>query len=228
MSTEVGTANIESACRHFSALKDRMGKEASDELQWYEHSDKQGCHYSSITQDNYLRLFYRVIWTSGFKAKIVFEKEDAYFSVVHEQLLQDGVYQAANEKTFLEAVAPVLGGHAENRKNRAFVSLLRRVHDLGWDEFKNQYITPGPGVEERLRTLDMIGPKTVKLLLNQTGMIDVAKDDLWVTRFAEGHGFQDPHECVRQISERLGDAQTTIDAVLFWSGRTHGLRHDRD
>jgi hypothetical protein len=54
-----------------------------------------------------------------------------------------------------------------------------------WGRGHRDWLTARSGLEEALQTLPMIGPKTVKLLLNQTGLQDVAKNDIWVTRFAE-------------------------------------------
>jgi hypothetical protein len=214
---------IDKACDHYRSLKARMRREAREDLEWYEGAEKTGWHYTSITFDNYLRLFFRVVWTSGFKAQIVFDKEEAYFQVLYRTLYPNGKYDKTKVNEFLTQVADILGGHSDNRKNKAVAHLVGLVEQLGWEVFKAEYISPTPAVRAKLLALPMIGPKTVKLLLNQTGISDVAKDDIWVTRFAEHHGFFDPHQCVKIVAEECGDDQTTVDAVLFWAGRTHAL-----
>jgi hypothetical protein len=211
------------ACEHYHALKNRMRRESPDDLADYEAGVEswQGWHYTTITKENWIRLFFRVVWSSGFSYAIVGQKEEAYLEVLYRTVYPGGVHDPTTTDQFIEDVAAVLGNR---NKNLAIVEMIMWLEEMGWERFKADYITPGDGLEERLDELRGIGEKTVKLLMSQTGIVDTAKADIWVTRFAELHGFADPYECVRLVAERCGDKQVLVDAVLFWAGRKHQLK----
>lgn len=215
---------LKKAVEHYLALKQISRERAPDLLEFYEGRERRRWRYDRVTKENFLRLLYRIIWTSGFKAEIVFAKENEYFDVVQSTLYRRGMFSLSGRDRFLREVAPVLGAHEHNRKNRAFADVVAIVEKHGWNSFRGTFLAPGPCVEDRLLELPMIGPKTVKLFLNQLGIQDTAKDDIWVTRFATLHGFDDPLEAVRRVAQEVGDDQTTVDAVLFWAGRVFSLR----
>src|SRR5712691_7275735 len=128
--------SLETACNHYRSLKEAMRREAPKNLAWYENSDKKGWHHTSVEFHAYLRLFYRVVWTSNFRTQTVFRKEDAYFDVLYAELFPGGKSDASRGASFLKGVAPVLGRHEKNRKNRAMLGLVRRIEELGWERFK--------------------------------------------------------------------------------------------
>lgn len=111
-----------------------MRHEPRDDLEWYEGTDKTGWHYSTIS----------VVWTSGFSAQIVFDKEDTYFAVLYRTLYSNGKYDESKVEEFLTEVAHILGGHPDNRKNKAVAHLVGIIERMTWDAFKSEYISQRP------------------------------------------------------------------------------------
>jgi len=210
---------LEDAINEYLRLKEIMRIEAKEILEWYEDGSRAEFHYQTINLSDFTILLYRIIWTSGFKSKTVFDIENKYLEVLNETLMPDGQFVSEDIEKFLNQVAPVLGGHDKNRKNMAIAQILSIVNDMGWESFKREYLSPPyQRAKDNLLQLPMIGPTNVKLFLNQTGLCDIAKDDVWVTRFCDKHGFDDVDDFINQMHHSLHDERTLIDAVIFWAG----------
>lgn len=204
-----------SACtEHYLKLMEKMENLAPRTLDHF-RGGRKGWEWDTITKNRYQKLYYRVIWGAGFRAQTVFDKEAEYFKVLRRNFYPNRKFEPSGRADFLKELEGILGG----RKNTWMADFLELLEGMGWASFKKKYVTPRDGLECDLQQLPGIGAVTVKLLLNQTGIVDVAKPDIWVTRFAEFHGFDDPLACARKVAEETGDEQTTVDAVLVWAGR---------
>ena len=214
--------DLDGAVAQYQQLKEWVRSKDATDLEWYESPDKETWHHTTITKEKFLRLFYRIVWTAGFKSRVVVSKEEDFFRVVNEVLYPKGQFQPRRQAEFLMKVAAILGGSADNRKNKSIVQVMDLIETSGWDEFRGQYLTPQTGLHARLQKLPMIGPKGAKLLLHQLGISDSGKEDVQVTRFAAEHGFADAHACIRALAARTGDAATTISFVIWDGGRKEG------
>jgi hypothetical protein len=210
---------VEGAVAQYLQLKEWVRANDATDLEWYETGNKEAWHHATITKENFLRLFYRIVWISGLKPRVVVSKEDDYFRIVNDVLYPKGRFQSRRQAEFLMKVAGVLGGSADNRKNKAIVQVMDLIETTAWEEFSRQYITPQAGLAARLQKLPLIGPKAAKLMLYQLGISESAKYDAEVTRFAAQHGFVEVDKCIQAVSARTGDAPTTIDFVIWDGGR---------
>lgn len=210
--------NLDEAAERYLQLKEWVRANDATELEWYEAGAKEAWQHATITKDNFLRLFYRIVWMSGSQPRVVAAKEDDYFRILNEILYVKGRFQARRQSEFLMKVAAVLGGSADNKKNKAIVQVVELIETTDWDEFRKKYASPQGGLAARLQTLPLIGPKQARLLLQQLGISDPDQDNTLVTRFASQYGYADAAKCLKEIAARTGDAPATIDFVIWDSG----------
>ena len=217
------TENADAAVAHYQQLKEWVRATDAEELEWYETSQKEGWHHSLITKEDYLRLYYRIVWTSGFKSRVVLAKEEEYFQIVNEVLYPRKQFNPQRQAEFLMKTASVLGGSGDNRTNKAVFQVIQLVESQGWDEFRRQYVTPSAGQSSRLKQLPLLSPKTVKIFLQQLGIADTTKDDSSLEEFAGHHGYGDSERCIHDIQVRTGDAPATIQFVIWDAGQKDAL-----
>jgi len=207
--------NPDGAVAHYQQLKEWVRANDADDLEWYESSQKEGWHYSTITKEDYLRLYYRMVWTSGMKSRVVVAKEQEYFRVVNEVLYPKKTFNAQRQGEFLMKAGSVLGGSGDNSKNKAVFQVISQIESLGWEEFQRQYVKPSSSLATRLKQLPMLSPKTIDLLLQRLGINDSSRDDLSLFEFADQYGYDDWDKCVREIEVRTGDDRSTIQFIVW-------------
>jgi hypothetical protein len=216
--------NPDSAVTHYQQLKEWVRANDADVLEWYDASQKEDWHHSTITKEDFLRLYYRIVWTAGMKSRVVLAKEKDYFEVVSEVLYPNKkAFNPQRQGEFLMKAGSILGGSGDNSKNKAVFQVISLIEKNGWEEFQRQYVKPSAGLPVRLKQLPMLSPKTINLLLQQLGINDSTKDDSALYEFAEHHGFDDWDKCVREIEVRTGDAPATIQFVVWDAAQKDAL-----
>ncbi len=211
--------NVEEAAANYLQLKEWVRANDATQLELYEAGCKDAWQHTSITKDNFLRLYYRIVWTTGVQPRVVASKEDDYFQILKELLYPKGRFQPRGQPEFLMKVAAVLGGSADNRRNKAIVQLIEQIESGGWDDFRAAYLKPRSGLFNALQELPLIGPKEARLLLHQLGITDPTQDQGHLKRFAAQHGFADAPKCIQEIAASVEDALSTIEFVIWDSGR---------
>jgi hypothetical protein len=214
--------NLAGAAERYLQLKEWVRANDATELEWYEAGAKEAWQHAAITKDNFLRLYYRTVWMTGSQPRVVAAKEDDYFRILTEILYVKGQFQPRRQSEFLMKVAAVLGGSADNKKNKAIVQVVELIETTDWDEFRKEYASPQRGLAARLQSLPLIGPKQARLLLQQLGIADPDQDNTQVARFASQFGYADAATCLKEIAARTGDAPATIDFVIWDSSSADG------
>lgn len=165
-------------------------------------------NWQLLDEKTFLEVYCGVVFAANFKADIV----DAKLPELKKVFKEFDPDALARMKSVPTAKLPI----KHPRKAAAFLQGAKQVHREGWKNFRER-IEKKRSKKEQLKILDelpWIGDVTKYHLAKDTGLVDTAKPDIWLTRCAEDCS-TDVCTLVTFLSEVYNKTHYEVDNILF-------------
>ena len=168
--------------------------------------------FRTLESRYFLNEYCYVVYASGFRAARV----EALFPQLRR------VYKEFDLEALsrMRSIVPAVGVFKNERKARAFLTGARQVAAEGFPAYKRRLGREGV---DMLEELPGVGPITKFHLAKNIGLVDEAKPDLWLVRFAGVCEATVP-ELVGYLSEKYRLPRLTVDVILWRYGVDNGVR----
>ena len=145
-----------------------------------------------------------VVYAAGFKVAILTAK----FPAIREAFANFDLDEVAE----LASVDPVL--RIINRRDKAegFLRGARTIRSEGWLPFQARVLREGLPV---LRSLPFVGDINQKHLARNIGLLDTAKDDIWLKRLASILAAPSVDELANFLAKTFRESVFTVDLLLW-------------
>ena len=175
-------------------------KNYPEDLAW---ARETGPHtFKNMRCNKFLKQYCWVVYASGFNANTLGEKFPA---------LSESFKNFELDRVVKMRKVSGLSGINNETKARCFLDGCRMIAEEGFSAFKKRLGAQGMNM---LEELPGIGEITKRHLAKNIGLIDIAKDDIWLCRVAEKCDAS-VDELVGYLSAKHGESQHVVDVVIW-------------
>jgi hypothetical protein len=196
-----GKNAIEIAASYLDIKRHVINKGFAWEVDWQENQ----C-IKSLPESAFYREAAWVILSSGMSVRSI--------SSVFDKISRAFLYWENPKKIIKQGkkcVNQALKYFNHKGKINAILSIIKDVHDMGFDIFKLKLINNGP---DYIKQFNYFGPATSLHLAKNIGM-NVVKPDRHLIRLAEALNYQTPDRLCKVIANLIGEKISVIDVVLW-------------
>jgi hypothetical protein len=194
--------NQELARQCYRSAEAYVREHCSEELEWVKGISPD--LFANMTCDAFLAQYCWVVYASGFKVSILTQKFEqmkaAYCNFDLEHICG------------LESLDAPLAAINNQAKAKGFFKGCRLIREEGFEKFKARVRSEGI---DALSTLPFIGSITKKHLARNIGLLDVAKDDVWLVRLAKAFEAGNVDELTDFLSKDLRERKGVVDLILW-------------
>jgi hypothetical protein len=194
--------NTQLANECFRAAAAYVSEHCADELDWVRGITPE--FLDEMTCSGFLEEYCWVVYASGFRVSVLKQKfgqlKVAYCNFDIDRICQ------------MQSLDPALAIINNQRKAQGFVQGCRRIRSEGFGAFKARLKSGGM---DALQVLPFIGTVTKKHLARNIGLLDVSKDDVWLSRLAEEFEAGSVEELTALLAKEHGEKQGVIDLILW-------------
>jgi len=188
-------------CAYMTAKELIIEAGFASEIDWQDKID-----FDSISEQDFLREFAWVVFSSGMREAIVRKK----FSAISEAFLH-----WANARTVVLRAAhcreSAMSVFAHKGKVEAVITVAGEISRLGFNCVHSRIKHDGIAY---LKSFPFLGPATANHLAKNLGL-NVVKPDRHLVRLAARAGFSTPSLMCRKIADVMGEKDSVVDLVLW-------------
>ncbi|HUK56533.1 MAG TPA: hypothetical protein VLY20_07730 [Nitrospiria bacterium] len=178
-------------------------KEAKpDELNWVKQIS--GATLDGITTKEFLTEYCWVVYCSGFRVKVIQNK----FGSLKKSFRN---FDSRKLYGMRSLNAPLMVFNNE-KKASCFLRGAKMVYEEGFPNFKRRLKKEGM---DALSELPGIGEITKKHLARNIGLLDTAKDDIWLRRVAKHLNASGTQELSNYLSKNCSEKRGVVDLVIW-------------
>jgi hypothetical protein len=179
-----------------------VSKHCPEELEWVKSISEDS--FAKMNCTEFLGEYCWVVYAAGFKVSILTQK----FEKLKAAYCDFNLARICK----LELPDAALAIINNQLKAKSFVKGCRLIRDEGFETFKAR--VKAKGIDELAR-LPFIGSITKKHLARNIGLLDVAKDDVWLVRLAKAFEASSVDELTDFLSKELAEKVGIVDLILW-------------